>query len=290
LDGPLDRLRGLARHGAIAVTTGEYSSAMEGNLRPAVWWRDTGGTWHEVASPRELFGGERGGGLVDVAASPSGFVATGGWTGVDGGFGVGVWTSTDGTRWTRVDGDLSLAPRNGSVPQAKAAAGAALGVVLVGARAQASGNYGIAWRSAEGEHWTLASVPGAASLEHVVALPGQFVAIGFTLDGAPSSWRSADGSRWEPGGALPVNGGLAVRLTGLGASGDQLVAAGTVGGHVALWRSSGGGHWRAMRLAPGLDQGGAATAVLVATNATRTVLVVDRPSGPALWETAGLSE
>jgi hypothetical protein len=186
------------------------------------------GLGHEVPAPRELFGGPRGGGLAAVATTTTGFVVAGGWTGIDGHFDIGVWTSADGTSWTPLDGQPDLSPRTGESIRAISASGGGAGVILAGEADLGAVRQGVVWWSAEGNHWERRDVAGSLSVQQVVAVPVRFVALGIGADGAAASWRSADGRSWRPAGRLPAARG--VTLTTAAADGASVIAGGVAGG------------------------------------------------------------
>lgn len=281
-DGPLERLLAVARRGVVAVSPGQVQSATEGNLRPSMWSRGPDGAWHESPAPRELFGGERTGGLVTVAAAPSQFLATGGWTGPDGQFDIGVWTSPDGGSWTRLDGDPALSPRRGESIRAIAATAASPGIVLAGEADLGPARQGVAWWSADGHAWVRADVAGSASLQQIVAVPAGFVAVGLRSNGAPSAWRSADGRHWQPAGGLAAPAGASVEFTGAAADGATVVVGGLVAGRPALWRMDDNGHWHTLALPHGMV-GAPASPVAVAARSGSVVVAVNGAGGPQLW-------
>jgi hypothetical protein len=73
-----------------------------------------------------------------------------------------------------------------------------------------------------------------------------------------------------------------VKLTGLVAVGDQILAAGLVGGRPQVWAYA-KHRWRAQRLPNSLANVTGITALILAGNGSTTALVADEPTGPALW-------
>jgi hypothetical protein len=289
LDGPSDRLVAVARRGELAVAAGEYASAKEGNFRPTAWWRDPAGTWHDVDAPRELFGGERAGGVVGVAASAAGFIVVGGWTDADNQPDVGVWRSVDARAWSRVDGEGALSPSRGEVVVATGATGAPGGFVVVGESLAASATHGAAWWSPDGLHWSRSAVGGAAVILGVSAIGAGVVAVGLDETGAAASWRSADGRYWSPAGRLSSGAGAgagagAVSLVAsAGSARGEALAAGIFAGHPRLW-SYAHHQWQPLTLPSGLAGASDLTKLVVAAAGATTVVGADRTSGTSLWD------
>lgn len=282
LDGPSDRLVAVAQLGGLAVAAGQYASAKEGNFRPTVWWRDPTGAWHDVDAPRELFGGERAGGVVGVAASHAGFIVVGGWTDADNQPDVGVWRSVDARAWSRVDGEAALSPSRGEVVVATGATGAPGAFVVVGDSLSASANHGVAWSSRDGLHWSRSAVDGAAVLHSVTSTRAGVVAVGLDESGAAATWRSVDGRYWSPAGRLPSGPGTA-SLTGSASDAEwEVLVGGIVAGHPRLWTYS-PDHWRPLALPSGLTGASGTTKVVVARAGTTTIVGADRASGAVVW-------
>ena len=82
-------LTGVAVHGGVAVVVGATDNADLTGFLGQAWWSSSGGPWMRAAIE----------GVTDlpiVAATPDGFLATGGLTG---GCLGGIWSSTDGRAW-----------------------------------------------------------------------------------------------------------------------------------------------------------------------------------------------
>lgn len=286
LDGPHDGLVGMARRGAVAVAAGEYSSPLEGNLRPTMWRRSGNGPWRDIDAPRELFGGERGGGVIDVAVAPSGFVTVGGWTDSHNQASVGVWTSNGGTVWNRVDGVAALSPAAGEVIQANAIVGMPAGVVVVGNSYHPAITQGVSWWSPDGLIWTRVDIPGASRLDKVAVTRLGAMAVGLDGSGHPASWLTTTGRQWVSAGILPAPPDEAFVLTSLAGGGQLPLAAGLGAGRPHLWRYS-QGQWAPSPLPGDLVGTPGITKLVVASTGATSILIADLPSGPSVWRFDG---
>jgi len=141
-------------------------------------------TWRKVAFPTPAYA------LFSVVAGGPGFVAAGD---------QGVWTSADGSSWSRVPDD----------DQPSGAFAGAFVTTLTAARGRlfAAGNdaYGHprVWASSDGIHWKGTTLPQAgqhaARVHSIAAGPGGLVAVGgeYSDDTPPMLWQSPDGRRWQ---------------------------------------------------------------------------------------------
>ncbi len=195
--------------GLVAVGgTGGYSVAGDA----AVWTSVDGITWSRVPHDESVFGGDDGQFISDVTVGGPGLVAVGS----DGGIGpwdhntgthAAVWTSVDGTTWSRVpDNDALVGTGGPPVPMLGVAAGGP-GLVAVGSAIPVDPEAGTpVWTSPDGLTWT--RVPddetlSGAMLDVVAGGPG-LVAVGCVCRSGgwmPVVWTSVDGITWTP---IPV--------------------------------------------------------------------------------------
>ena len=74
---------------------------------PAVWTSPDGITWSRVPHDETVFGGESNQSMEEVVAGGPGLVVVG-WNQVGDNVDAAVWTSADGTSWTRVPHDEAI--------------------------------------------------------------------------------------------------------------------------------------------------------------------------------------
>jgi hypothetical protein len=269
-------VRAFASDGKRLVAVGTLFSTA-GPSRAAVWSSDDGEQWTMVATDSDFEDVT----LHTVTASGPGFVAAGhagkqvlpdvprpGWKAT-------VWSSTDGSAWTRVPDTSDFA----DAVIADLAAGRS-GMVAVGFSQQAAGTlpsadclHAISWTSADGLTWTRAPADpalGCAQMTQIVAGGPGYVAGGTISAGSRDEsstpraqmWVSEDGLAWTP-----VDGPAdATRLFDMAAGPDGLIAVGqTMAGAVGVWRSDDGTSWTPVAgaefgQARGSEQGSAALA------------------------------
>jgi hypothetical protein len=257
------------------------SSAVVGSdtyATAAVWTSADGFTWSRVAHDDGVFGGTTGQPddifrMSAVTTGGPGLVAVGGRGGesdhveMSGAYiadrAVGaVWTSVDGTTWSRVPYDPSVfgqwdhhgAELSASMRDVTAGGP---GLVAVGdvSRGYGPGN-GAVWTSADGISWTLAAdrIEAMGISGVTVGGPG-LVAVGVAMETPPVSpdvagslmaavWTSADGTTWARVPPQPeVLGGPGYQgMSSVHPGGPGLVAIGDADGPAA-WTSADGITW-----------------------------------------------
>lgn len=166
------------------------------NVIAAVWTSPDGFTWSRVTHDEAVFGrGEDGHHteMRSVAVGGPGLVAVGGsWFGEDGQQGgAAVWTSVDGSTWSRVPHDEVVF---GGAMNGVAAGGP--GMVAVGLDDQGAA----VWTSSDGFTWSRIphdeAVFGGAEMSTVTAGGRGLVAVGWDGPGA-AVWTSVDGIVWS---------------------------------------------------------------------------------------------
>ncbi|MGH2464662.1 MAG: hypothetical protein ACRDGI_04310, partial [Candidatus Limnocylindrales bacterium] len=235
----------------------------------AVAWTssDSGATWR-----RSLVAGASDAAMRDLAATSTGLVAVGvdghpsGGTQIIGIRGAAVWTSKDGTRWTRVPTQASF---GGAHMDHVVAADSIL--VATGLDVP-TGSGSVAppiWRSSDGLTWTRAEPLWATALSIGADAPiwtgSAFVASGTEILGSGRYiWTSTDGLGWS---VADVQGASAPSLAGLAIAGSTIVLAGTPpgGGQVLIWASSAGLAWQPLQ-APAVMEGGAPLRIVSGPN------------------------
>lgn len=190
------------RADAIVAAGPGFIAAAIGQDGSEFWASVDGVRWTRIAGPDpELF--PPGSYVTDLALGPRGVVAVGGYEGIDGEDAAVVWTSPEGSVWSRVPHDQDLF---GNALIASVAADAQ-GIVAVGSRRDSS-HATVLWYSRDGAQWqriegdTVRALGGDGRLV-VAALERGF--LGYDGDLALSS---RDGLVWEevPGGAAGAFG------------------------------------------------------------------------------------
>ncbi len=217
---------------AIAATPGLDVAVGSANGQPAVWDAPPGRAWSRaVGAAPAVFGRTGLAALTSVAAGSSGWLAVGGLSG--GAPRPVVVFSPDGRTWRAADGAAAFAQAGATV---SAAAARGSQYVAVGARTAGGRTIAAAWWSSGLGKWDRAvdarkgALDGKAGTRRMVAVTATsagFVAIG-QHGGLPAAWTSADGRAWRLIGLPAVSGGGSAYLTYVTASGNTVVAAGTV--------------------------------------------------------------
>ena len=239
--------------GESLVAVGWDRPAPQEQASAAVWTSPDGEAWRRVPHDEEIFGGPGDQAMWSVIDTDAGLVAVG----YDGLIEneeaqVAVWTSPDGTNWSRLPpNDLTL-----EGPELQVMRGVAIGgpgLVAVGydwsdddgLAASLSSARAAVWTSTNGVHWSrlahdqdLFGGPGDHMIWAVTVGGPGLVAVGVGAD-API-WTSADGTSWErveTGSAFAGAGtrqvrGVAEGDTGLIAVGRECTRAGCV---AAVW-------------------------------------------------------
>ncbi len=240
---PRDGVYEIARRGDVAVAVGERFA---NGVRTAAW-HATGGKWSPLTDEGDAllrFAGR----IVDVTASPTGFLAVGSDarnTLVE------VLESADGRSWHLLS-TIPLRAGERFSPSAIIAAGAR---VLVSGEALTAGRSQGRIYSWDGSGWAQADPvrsgmtgPGRTQVASLAYLPRLgFVAGGLARPATveqPAAWSSRDGVRWVrlPESAVPFpTGGAAVHS--IVVAGGRFVAAGNSHSGPVLWQTSDGRHW-----------------------------------------------
>ena len=227
----------------------------------AAWLSPDGVTWQQTFLEGQA-GGEAQ--MRDVVATPSGLLAVG-WSGVQHCTGSGeggvrctplpvtIWTSVDGTSWTR----SPSSPVLGRADVTGLASGPS-GLVAVG---QQGFDQPRLWTSADGTTWQAEQLPrdvfGKAQFDTVASVPGGWIILGAVGGTAPvpgggavpngskgAAWLSPDGQTWHQAAHI-AGKGPQVELRTLYQGAGGLVALGTrTGGQQGtVWTSSDGERW-----------------------------------------------
>jgi hypothetical protein len=204
--------------GLVAVGTDTHDAA--------VWTSSDGIDWTRVAHDEAVFGGEREQWMWELVSGGPGLVAVG--SDESGGDAdAAVWTSSDGTSWTRVSHDEEIfGGENAQLMEGITVGGP--GLVAVGWDESGDDIDAAVWTSSDGISWT--RVPdqaalggeGEQSMFGVIAGGPGLVAVGWdeSGEGDAAVWTSTDGSSWS---RVPTDGVL-------GGDGDQIMWTVAVGG------------------------------------------------------------
>ncbi len=211
--------------------------------------------WARVADSGSVLGGPNDQVIIDIVEAGPGLVAVG-RDGVDGELNAAVWTSPDGTEWTRLPYDEAVFGGTGSQAMFGVAVGGP-GLVAVGYDASGGDADAAVWTSTDGREWTRVAhdeaVFGGADDQDMYSIvaggPG-FVAVGDDYSTGESNaavWTSPDGVTWTR-----------VSDAVLGSTGTQIMETVTVGGpglvvvgyehagtdfNGAVWTSTDGASW-----------------------------------------------
>jgi hypothetical protein len=161
----------------------------------------------------------------------------------------GIWTSSDGLRWTRISG-LEAIESSGSAPTLVASASNGQGgAIIVGSGSARDGSDGAAaWWTTDGASWKRSAIEGPAGrMLGVAAATVGLVAVGVTGQGGPAAWHSADGGASWSRVALP---GAAREARDVTAWAETLVAIGRSedSQDLFLWTSTNGSQWNVKQL------------------------------------------
>ncbi len=303
LETPNDRaavLTAVARRQGVAVAVGRATTP-GGDRDGRVWTSNDGNAWRAVALEPALAGGRGDQGMTSVAAGPLGFVA-GGFDHRDGREIPAVWSSPDGSAWTRVG-----AGPGGPFEAGEVIRGVAVGdrgVVAVGTIQRSGDTDAMAWFSADGVTWRTAPLgaagftgPAEQAARAVTATADGFVSVGSDANAdrrLAVAWKSADGISWQrqapspdmvaPGGGSTA-GMPAVAVAGRG----PLVALGGTG-ILRLWTSPDGRRWTREQTP---DWSNYSEEALIAAEAGAVLVLPDqgalwfRPAGAAWVEVGG---
>jgi hypothetical protein len=221
------RLSGELLHGVIAggpglIAMGGRGPAVGYPSGVALWTSADGETWTQ-ASGLEPLGASA---FEDAVSADAGLIAVGQSrddpSAPD--ISAAVWTSADGTAWTRVSSGPLFAT---SVMNAIATSG--LGLVAVGQDYGPAGGHPVVWTSADGTAWerppfdvAAGGLNGAAGTDGALAIAGS---VAGPDDLHPAVWTSLDAATWTAVPEVPEQGtGF---LNDVLAVDDRLIAAGS---------------------------------------------------------------
>jgi hypothetical protein len=304
LFGRQQRLIGVGRHDRRLVAMGLYYSDFEGRARPSAW-TEQGGTWHEVPTLRELFGGPRTVDIKDVAAGELGFVVVGARDDRRGRQMAGVWRSRDGADWEWPPQDTPLTGRPDEVVTPLAVAAGPSGIVVVGTTLPVTHllprvEDGAAWWSGDGRTWERVRAEaafggdGTQQPTAVTWTGSAFVAVGVAAGEVggrlrPAAWVSPDGRSWRraPADAFAgADGDADARLTTLAVADGCVVAGGLVGTTPHLWTSGDGVAWAPLASPSAAGQADPRAKVLAGTGGGELLMVVSEPRRSRMWTSA----
>jgi hypothetical protein len=263
--------------GSRLVAVGDGCATGDTICHAAVWTSTDGSTWTRVPDGPVFDVGAytvtRRGEMTDVIVGGPGFIAVGRSHGPTDRRAV-VWTSTDGTDWTRVPYGDAFA--RGTI-EAVTAGGP--GYVAVGGEVVGTHGRAAVWTSSDGSTWSLVpdvpmfdvGGPGVftdgrnhGAMVDVVAAGQSLVAVGSACaeqGGAcrAAVWTSADGEHWSRVADAPVFDGNMYAITrwagGLVAVGDN-----GKGTRPRAWTSTDGLQWTASQAITGFAGGFTAVA------------------------------
>ncbi|WP_309227215.1 hypothetical protein [Micromonospora thermarum] len=278
-------LSAVACRGSRVAAVGSKGGGVHGNPRVGTWAQGPDGALREVLAPFEQFGGPRAVRVGRLVAGPRGWLVVGSRVA-----GAAVWISPDSSAFTLVEGAPELAGDGRGRTAADDAVAVPSGWLVVGSLLAAAGPRPLAWTSADGRVWRRAELPGgpvgSGAAQRVVASARGPVAVGSAGAAGFGAWRlSGDGWRWVGtlGTAGTSAGGGVPSVAGLAAAGGDLVAVVREAAGHALWTSSDAGDsWRPMALPRAVPDTGD-TAVAVATDGDRLLLVEDDGKGSRAW-------
>ncbi len=141
------------RTGSTPLYVAAGTSTLNGDSDAVVWTSPDGTAWTRVPDPDHVLGGPGNQGMTDVQKSGDELVAAGFASSGDGLDGA-VWTSPDGTDWTRVRSDSFGGPGD-QVINRLLTTGSVEGIAIVaGGTSTVDGNRDAAiWYSADGTTW-----------------------------------------------------------------------------------------------------------------------------------------
>ncbi|MEU9508094.1 hypothetical protein AB0D32_17660 [Micromonospora sp. NPDC048170] len=268
------------RDGRLAAL-GAKNGGAHGNPRTGTWSQSPGGKLREAPAPFELYAGPRAVSVARLAAGPAGWLIAG--ARVDG---AAVWTSPDGERFTIREGVPELAGDGRGRTVAYDVAAAPPGWWVVGAVLPpgTTALAPLAWSSADGRAWRRVALPvpdGRGEAQRVASVGGAVVAVGPVREGF-AVWRLV-GEGWRRVGGFGAAGSGVPSVDALVPVGRELVAVTGDGGGHGLWSSvDSGNSWRVLAM-PGAVPDGGDTAVAVASQGDRLLLVSDDGEASRAW-------
>lgn len=247
---------------------GSAVGGAHGNPRTATWLA-ADGVLRENPAPFELYGGPRALATAGIAAGPAGWLVVGDRVPPTGPASAAVWRSADGRTYAPADVAPGRSVPDGTQTDAGDAAAGPAGWVLAGGGIPLSGpgagrSRPLVWRE-RGAGWVAETLPAdaAGQVDRVAPTP---------TGGDPSRTPTPRG-----GAPSPADGDPAPTPAG-----DDLVAAGTVGGRLAVWRRS-AGRWSAPVLL-GPPGAGAPRATSLVVSRGRLLVTGRDGARSAVWE------
>jgi len=241
---------GPAAAGVTAMAAGQVG---EGPGRRAAVWVARGDRWEQVAS--DAFASLTNEWASAMVPGEATTYLIGGTLDASGEIDPTVWSSPDGTAWTRLTERFDQRQASTVVDGANAE----VGTVFIGRHPGDGFTRSQLWFSADGQDWehlepSSFSGDGAVHVRSVVASPsGGFVAVGSIGDtegvSEPASWTSVDGRTWsEPSTSFEQNDLQRFISVGIGADhlttdGTRFFATATAPFLQHVWQSDDGVTW-----------------------------------------------
>ena len=251
------RMEAVATTGDDVVAVG--SERIGGDVDPAVWRSsDRGTSWDRVEGATSGLHEAGDQAMQVVVAAAPGVVAAGFDTSPDGDLDAAVWTSKDGSGWTRLTQAALTGPGDQQIFGATTLDDR---LIVVGSTASGGDLDGAVWVRADGE-WSKVDDgslggPGDQQIDAIVADDTGLTAVGWNASGGDvdaAVWTSADGSSWDRVAASDVPGGAGdQRMSCVTSVGGTLFAGGssTRDGRDpdgAIWLSADGIEWDRARV------------------------------------------
>jgi hypothetical protein len=242
--GPDDQImRSVASAGHSFIAVGWDGPT--GATSAAVWTSESGWIWSRIANTDEVFGDFDDQGMYAVTAGGPGFVAVG-WDGSNGDLDAAVWTSPNGSDWTRVEHDEGVFGGADDQGMYAVTAGGP-GLVAVGWDGPSDNTNAAVWTSVDGLTWARVGRDedtfggaGSQAMYAVTAGGPGLVAVGDEqIEGGSDAvvWVSTDGTSWArlPADEGPFAGDGNQSMYGVVSTGSGLIAVGNDGGDGAIW-------------------------------------------------------
>lgn len=248
-------LNSVTAYGEGLFAVGTFDSGTD--VDAAVWSSDDGLAWDRVSASDSALGGAGDQIMVSVAPFAGGLVAVGESFTFSRGSEAAVWTSSEGTHWSRV------APAGSMFEDSIMIDVTVFGdlLVAVGVTFSNSGPDAAVWTSTDATNWTrIAHDPsvfggnGDQTMTSVTSSDGRLTAVGYDQIGLGDAavWTSTDANTWTriPHDEFVFGGGEdgGAQMTSVEAYGGGFVAAGLqqIAGEMdaLMWLSPDGLAWR----------------------------------------------
>jgi hypothetical protein len=287
---------------ASAATSWNSATVVVGSVgrgrdsRAAVWIAAAAGAPYVQVASGALTGGQSA--LTSVAGGPLGLFAAG-----SAGGHVAMWYSTNGQRWTPLQGADRVITAAGDPHIDALLVGSQGGVFAAGWERSGSSIVGALWSSGDGLNWHAVLSPHAVFAgtgDHIItglaAFGTGYVAVGGSRIGShwtPASWISPNGDSWsEPSAQFamgprsqPDESDAVVRDINAVQTGIHSATLTAVGGGPTaqrMWTSTDGLHWAELTLPPGAASSEDWTASRVAVAGSTSVVADTDPGQPHL--------